>query len=182
MIIIGLTGAATSGKGLVSARLQDRHGFTVSRFAEPIKAMLAVGLGLTHEQLDGAEKHLPIPELGGLTTRHLMQTLGTEWGRIRVHSDLWVNAWRRIVPDVDRLVVDDVRFPNEALAIRGMGGVIWRVDRPSVPVMNHVSERSMREIAVDGTIQNTTTIAALHAATDATVEAFLAGLFERTET
>lgn len=172
-IIIGLTGPATSGKGIVSARLVSHHGFVATRFAEPIKRMLAVGLGLTPEQLDGFSKHDPIRELGGLTPRHLMQTLGTEWGRRMVHSDVWVTAWRSMVPDADRIVVDDLRFPNEAMEVRSMGGAIWRIFRPNVQPIEHASERAMREIAVDSTIKNLSTIAALHEAADKAVEAYL---------
>lgn len=170
MIIIALTGAATSGKGIVSKRLTDYHDFFPTRFADPIKRMLAVGLGLSAEQLDGREKQTPMPDFGGLTPRHLMQTLGTEWGRRMVHSDVWVNAWRRHMSTYgDRIVVDDLRFPNEAMCIRALGGTIWRVNRPSVPVMDHVSERFIREIAVDREIQNASTISALAAAVDAIV-------------
>lgn len=170
MIIIALTGAATSGKGIVSKRLTEYHDFRATRFADPIKRMLSVGLGLTEDQLDGRDKQTPIAEFGGLTARHLMQTLGTEWGRRMVHSDVWVNAWRRHLSAYgDRIVVDDLRFPNEAMCIRSLGGIIWRVNRPSVPVMDHVSERYVREIAVDREILNTSTIGALAAVVDSAV-------------
>lgn len=177
MILIALTGAATSGKGIVSKRLSDYHDFCPTRFADPIKKMLRLGLGLTAEQLDGREKQTPIPEFGGLTARHLMQTLGTEWGRRMVHSDVWVNAWKRDLATYgDRIVVDDLRFPNEAMCIRALGGVIWRVNRPNVPVMDHVSERFIREIAVDREIQNTSTITALAGAVDEAVRDYIGGL------
>lgn len=176
MILIALTGAATSGKGIVSKRLTDYHDFRATRFADPIKRMLAVGLGLTEEQLDGRDKQTPLQDFGGLTTRHLMQTLGTEWGRRMVHSDVWVQAWRKRLHEYgDRVVVDDLRFPNEAMCIRALGGVIWRINRPSVPVMDHVSERYVREIAVDREIQNTSTIAALAAAVDVAAQAVIEG-------
>lgn len=173
-IIIGLTGLATSGKGIVSARLLARHGFVVTRFADPIKRMLSAGLGLTNEQLDGFSKQEPLRQFGGCTSRHLMQTLGTDWGRRSIHSDIWVNAWRMTLPDADRIVVDDLRFPNEALALRDLGGAIWRVNRPGVMAMEHVSERAMREIAFDISIENTSTIAALQIAADKAVENYLA--------
>lgn len=176
MILLALTGSATSGKGLVARRLVQTHGFTATRFAEPIKRMLSVGLGLSEEQLDGDQKHAPIPEFGGLTPRHLMQTLGTEWGRRMVHSDVWISAWRKNAGSLPELVVvDDLRFPNEAMAIREMGGVIWRVVRPGVPVLDHASERAIREISVDGTIQNTSTISALFQTVDAAVAGLLNG-------
>lgn len=173
-VLIALTGAATSGKSLVSRRLSETHGFKTCRFAEPIKRMLGVGLGLTAEQLDGSEKQSPIPEFGGLTTRHLMQTLGYEWGRRMVHSDIWITAWKRdLARQGNLVVVDDLRFPNEAMAIRELGGIIWRVNRPGVPVLDHASERASREIAVDQVVQNISTINALMQAVDAQVSLVL---------
>jgi hypothetical protein len=42
-----------------------------------------------------------------------MVTLGTEWGRDAVHPDLWVRLWAASGPRTSRVVVEDVRFPNE---------------------------------------------------------------------
>ena len=70
-----------------------------------------------------------------------MQLLGTEFGRELLGPDLWVNAWRRAVARyleeslVDgvplRIVCDDVRFSNEAAAIRRLGGRIVLLSRTS---------------------------------------------------
>lgn len=176
MRLIALTGSAISGKGIVSRRLVWQHGFAASRFAEPIKRMLATGLGLSQEQLDGREKQEPMPEFGGMTPRHLMQTLGYEWGRRMVHSDLWVDLWRQSVNCAGGLiVVDDLRFPNEAQAVREMGGTVWRIIRPGIPVMDHASERCMAEIAVDLTLTNGGSIADLERLVDAAASSFLKG-------
>lgn len=176
MILIGLTGAATSGKGVVSKRLSQKHAFTACRFAEPLKQMLSVGLSLTHEQLDGREKSVPMARFGGLTPRHLMQTLGTEWGRRMVHSDLWIDLWREKLASMGELiVVDDLRFPNEAQAVRDKGGIIWRVVRPGVPILDHPSERMQAEIVADATLINSTSINALCALVDAEVQKLIHG-------
>lgn len=68
-----------------------------------------------------------------------MQMLGTEFGRELLGLDLWVNAWRRAVARhleealVDgaplRIVCDDVRFANEAAAIRKLGGRVALLQR-----------------------------------------------------
>lgn len=176
MKLIAVTGMATSGKGVVSSRLSKHHGFHACRFAEPLKQMLAVGLGLTYEQLDGREKSTPLPRFGGKTPRHLMQTLGTEWGRRTVGSDLWINILREKMPGMGALVVvDDLRFPNEAAAIRDMGGQVWRVIRPGVEVSTHSSERLQASITADVTLMNTGTIGALNALVDAEVSKLLNG-------
>ena len=64
-----------------------------------------------------------------LTPRKLLQLLGTEAGREIIHPNIWVNA---LFGDYDKdsnWVITDVRFPNEAQAIKDRGGVVIRVER-----------------------------------------------------
>lgn len=171
--IIAIMGVAGSGKTVVARRLEG-YGFVRTRFAAPIKAMLKVGLGLTDAQLDGEEKAMPIHDLGGVSARTMMQTLGTEWGRRMIHPDLWASVWKRHVATLDGpIVVDDLRFPNEAAAIRAMGGVIWRVYRPGLVTMDHASERSQKGIDEDLLLNNATTLADLERSVDTAVAHYL---------
>jgi hypothetical protein len=130
--LIAFTGLAGSGKSTAAAHLVNRHGFTRLRFAGPLKAMLAA-LGCTAAEIDGDRKEVPCALLGGKTPRHAMQTLGSEWGRDLIASDLWIRAFNAAlvkVPTGAPVVVDDCRFPNEAEAITAAGGVMVRIDRP----------------------------------------------------
>lgn len=154
--IVAFTGLAGSGKSTAAAHLVHCHGFQRVRFAGPLKAMLAA-LGLTPEQIDGSEKETPCDLLGGKTPRYAMQTIGTEWGRYLIASDLWIRAWKAAVAKVPAgvpVVVDDCRFPNEAEAVRAAGGVIIRIDRPGAGAgaAGHVSEQHQIEAAA--VIQN----------------------------
>ncbi len=164
--IIGVLGVAGSGKTLVSKHLAEQYGYERTRFAEPIKRMLR-SLGLTEAQVDGDQKMHPLPAFGGATARSMMQTLGTEWGRRAVHTDIWVNLWLRDIAAISApIVVDDVRFPNEVAAIRSLGGALWRVYRPGLNTGEHVSERLQRAIEEDVLITNATTIPALLSSVD----------------
>ncbi len=61
------------------------------------------------------------------------------------HEDVWVKALLDGGMPA-RLAISDVRFPNEADAIRAFGGLVVRVERPGVgPINGHESE-----IALDG--------------------------------
>jgi hypothetical protein len=62
--------------------------------------------------IEGDLKEAVHPELG-VSPRHLMVTLGTEWGRDAVHPDLWVRIWAASLPEAAHVVAEDVRFPNE---------------------------------------------------------------------
>jgi dephospho-CoA kinase len=171
-IVIGVVGIAGSGKTLVSKHLVNKHRFTRLRFAGPLKEMLKAGLGLTDEHIDGSLKQEPLPELGGVTPRHLMQTLGTEWGRRLVHPELWTNRLRSLIEQHDDgvFVVDDVRFANEAACIRSVGGSLWRVVRPGLALGSHISERAQTAIEEDVLINNALDIASLLRSVDALVQ------------
>jgi hypothetical protein len=136
--LIGLTGAAGSGKSTVAAMLERTHGFHRIKFASPLKAMIRELLtvsGCPEEELDdhieGALKEEPCRYLDGRTPRHAMQTLGTEWGRNCMGENFWVNLAEERVMRVlgcgGRIVFDDVRFANEAGMIAGLGGKIVRL-------------------------------------------------------
>lgn len=136
-IIIGLISEPGAGKGLASRRLCEQHAFTRVRFADVPRRMLGV-LGLTVADIDGPDKHLARAELGGNTPHQLLRTLVDEWGRWQIHSDLWVNAWLKEVGPAELVVVDDIKRPNEAAAVRVLGGHIWRIHRPNLPQREQV--------------------------------------------
>ena len=144
--IIGLSGLAGAGKSTVARHLQDEHGYRVVPFAGPLKAM-ARAFGLTAREMAGDLKEKPCAALCGKTPRQFMQWLGTEFGREMIGPDVWVEAWRRTIDealtDENGIVADDVRFPNEAEAIRAMGGIVIRIERAgagSATGSGHASE------------------------------------------
>lgn len=142
--IIAFTGLAGAGKSTAAAHLVSRHGFQRVRFAGPLKSMMAA-LGLSQEQIEGSEKETPCALLGGKTPRYAMQTIGTEWGRDLIDSNLWIRAWQSAlakVPTGVGVVVDDCRFPNEAAAVQAAGGILVRIERSGAGAgaAGHVSE------------------------------------------
>ena len=143
-MIIGLTGYAGSGKSTAAQILVERHGFTLVKFAGPLKKMMRC-LGLGDREIEGDLKETPHPVLNNKTPRYAMQTLGTEWGRDQIGPALWVNvameAACKVLDQGGRVVIDDCRFPNEAAAIKQAGGTVIKINRPGVgPVNGHVSE------------------------------------------
>ena len=71
------------------------------------------------------------------TPRFAMQTLGTEWGRMVSGGRVWIDWLIRranvaLSSGAPCVIVDDVRFLNEAVAIRNAGGSILRIRRSSV--------------------------------------------------
>lgn len=142
--VVAFTGQAGSGKSTATKYLVEQHGYTLVKFAGPLKDMMRA-IGFDDVEIEGELKETENINLWGKTPRHAMQTLGTEWGRNCIHPDFWVGLWRQRVNAVmfggGRVVVDDCRFPNEAAAIRRLGGDIYRITgRGGIPG-HHESER-----------------------------------------
>lgn len=64
-----------------------------------------------------------------LTPRKLLQLVGTEGGRKIIHPNVWINATLSSYDSTKNWIITDVRFANEADAIRNAGGVVIRIDR-----------------------------------------------------
>jgi hypothetical protein len=151
--LIGLTGQAGAGKDTVRGLLESRHGFLGLAFADPVRDMVLALLDHVYARghgMDRALKEKPVPVIGA-SYRELAQTLGTEWGRQTIHPGLWIDIamhkvrllWSR---GERRIVISDVRFPDEMAALRAAGGEIWAITRPGIePVREHVSEHLARE-------------------------------------
>lgn len=162
--IIGLySSAPQSGKTTTADELQAK-GFVVVSFASPLKRMLTIFLssaGYGQEQIEGMlfdHKEERIPEFG-VSARHLMQTLGSEWGRDCIHPDVWVRVWknnvRRWLDGGVSVVVDDVRFANEWQAVKDLGGECWYITRPRTPkTTQHISEGALDNHGFDQRLTN----------------------------
>ena len=161
--LVGLAGPAGAGKSTVAQALcglqRSMHlpEFKRLRFAGPLKDML-LALGLTREQVDGADKETPCRLLGGRTPRWAMQTLGTEWGRACIDPDLWVRATmlqaeRELIAGYG-VVIDDVRFDNEAAAIAKLGIVVQLSRHGTQASAEHASEAGVYGELIDYVIPN----------------------------
>jgi hypothetical protein len=167
--------AMGSGKTTAARYLIAQHQYECIRFAGPLKSMLCALLkstGYTHgeamEFIDGPLKESPIPRLMGFTPRRLMQTLGTEWARESLHKDLWVNATREAIePLVNAgraVVIDDLRYRNEAHMVMALGGKIIRIDREVAEVTAaHPSEGELQNWSPDFVVENNESLEALQA-------------------
>ena len=171
--VIGLySPAPQSGKTAVAYELQQ-HGYISVSFAGPLKRMLSVFLnsaGYGHDMIESMlfeHKEEKIPEFG-VTPRHLMQTIGTEWGRECIGPDVWVDVWKSSVMKwLDgglNVVVDDMRFPNEWDAVRDLGGECWYITRPRTakPESEHASEGALDSHGFDMRLINDGTLPDLY--------------------
>jgi len=158
--LIALTGSACSGKTTVAKELA-KFGYTRSKFSQTLKNMLLQIPGVTEAMTEGEQKELPQSILGGKTPREVMQTLRTEWGRELVTNTIWLDSWERSIEGLTNVVVEDLRFPNEADLVRKHGGEIWSVRRKGYESVGHSSETEMVKIKPDIVIHNDGDISSL---------------------
>ena len=124
-------------------------------------------LGQCPQWVDFIAKNGDIQDRSGqtaLTVRRILQWWGTEYRRSQ-DPDYWTKAWERKVRDYDltriHILIDDVRFMNELVTIKGLGGLIIKIERPGFAAAgNHASETSLdhyiewdRVIVNDGSLE-----------------------------
>lgn len=159
LMIVGLTGHTGSGKDSCAIALAN-HGFRSIAFADALRMEIEQAWRLDHRVLsDRSTKEVALPALAiGMcgdplflhwavyhghslheprSPRWIMQRWGTDFRRSQ-RPDYWTRiveqwAWRRIGLGSARLVITDVRMPNEADLVRSLDGKIVRVHRPDLP-------------------------------------------------
>ena len=176
-MIIGLTGYAQSGKDTLAGMLIGLHRYDNRAFADPIRKLLYETNPLVKDdyRVKGVvdaygwdRAKVEFPEL-----RNLLQTLGV--GARHVFNDqFWVSQGLSGLAAGDKIVITDVRFPNEADAIKDLGGQIWRVKRLGISAVNgHVSETAMDGYKVDQIFINNGSIEDLMALLQARMRQFV---------
>lgn len=167
--VIGITGAKGVGKDLfarTAQRMLSRgagdDGVRITHFAAPLKEAAQTIFGLTYRQVHDPFAKEVLDARWGKTPRQLLQLLGTEVGR-SIDPLVWIKSMVGRVEDdkgVRLWLVADVRFENEAFAIRhSLGGKLVRITRPGHDGDAHASEQEQHAIVPDALIENTGTVA-----------------------
>ncbi|MCK9436751.1 MAG: hypothetical protein M0Q12_06035 [Synergistaceae bacterium] len=177
---IGITGPAQSGKDTVYGILKDIFGNKCQRFsfADKLKDSACTLLNISREQLEGLKifdsvkfRLILDEDWGGpidycypdddimvepFTMRTFLQRYGTEAHRNIFGKDFWVEQLFKNVPDDNNMlfVITDVRFDNEAKAIKDRKGFVIRLTRNGTGNMKHASEVPIDMDLVDVVIIN----------------------------
>ena len=180
-MIIGISGKIGSGKDTLSVVINyladksapdsfnrweqplEEYTYKNKKYAENLKCMVCFLIGCN--RIDLEDREFKEKELGeewdGLTPRKILQLLGTEAGREIIHPNIWVNSLFADYTTDSNWIITDVRFPNEAQAIKDRGGIVIRVERPGGESHcggAHASETALDDYDFDIVINNDGTI------------------------
>jgi hypothetical protein len=176
-LVIGIGHKKGVGKDTVANRLIDKHGFIKISFADSLKEACRKIFHFNDAQLYGDLKEVIDPNWGK-TPREILQTIGSEAIRNHVDLDVWIKSLKiKINHLVEcnpgrqlKFVVPDVRFPNEANALKEFSdGYVWKVERD---VIKNEFSNHQSEIALDNysnwniIINNDGTMASLYRKVD----------------
>lgn len=155
-MIIGFVGFKQVGKSTAAKYLEKKYGAKRVNMKDGLVAELRKNfpdLLRYYQHLYGKLEVQSLFDEKPEPIRCLMVNYGTEVRR-GDNPNWWVNTWKSAVDQVEGLiVVDDVRFLNEAEAVREKGGKIIRLVRSDVPTGGeHRSETEQLAIEVDHTI------------------------------
>jgi hypothetical protein len=175
MVLVGLMGIKGSGKTTGAMYLLKTYGFVEKSFAEPLKKACKELFLLDDIQVFGTQeqKEIPDPRWFNCTPRKMMQYVGTELLRDQLEIimpelgkdvfthcfKLWYEAEMKKNHNLC-VVISDVRFQNEADFIQSLGGIVIKINRPSLQTNDiHQSEIELQNITTHNfLIENTGTI------------------------
>lgn len=130
-LIVGFSGKKRAGKDTAGDIAAEDFGFERDAIASPIKTIAQEVFGLADHQVYGKAKEIP-DSFWEMTPRKIMQKVGTEFARGVFHEEIWIDSFKRRMEtaEANKIVVTDVRFPNEVKAIQDLGGAVIRIRRP----------------------------------------------------
>ncbi len=117
---------------------------TISQFAERFNPDIeSVGLHLVEVlERDGIDNMKTVEEV-----RVFFQELGKGGQFSFSQTELWT---RSVISRAELMMkaghpvaITDVRIPDEAIAVKEAGGILVKINRPDVPILEHPSERAL---------------------------------------
>ena len=159
---IGIHGRIGAGKNtaadalMTNSRTEKQLAF-VGEFKEGLQKIF----GFTEEQLHTQKGKRMVDERYDVSSRQVMQDIGTDYIRKKIRPDFFVFRMREIVDglsqDIDTVIFTDVRFPEEAAYVKELGGTVIGIRRENdgtEEVSEHESETPLSDDYVNVWLEN----------------------------
>ena len=183
-MIIGMCGLIGTGKDTVADILVNSYHFKKISFADKLKDGVATVFSWDRDMLEGTtdesrawreqkDEFWSSETNEHITPRLVLQMFGTDCMRNGFYNGIWVSLVKQQIlqnPE-QNFVIPDVRFENEAVMIKEVGGEVWRICRGQdpqwftqyltnniKPVNIHESEWRWAKLDFDCIIENNDTI------------------------
>jgi hypothetical protein len=171
-MIIGTGHVARAGKDTAAEGLIRDLGYQRMSFAAPLKELalkadplITSATRTVNTQAGHGRLKWTVQGLGGWDAakdtypevRKFLQNLGLG-AREVFGEDFWVDMALKQAERYENVVFTDVRFINEADAIKAAGGKVVRIDRPGFVAAGHVSETELLGYDFDHVIVNDGTV------------------------
>lgn len=168
--IIGLCGYSGSGKDTTAAIICEKFGFTQIAFADKVReTLMHLNPYLPNVYIDGSGAYYAdiIKDIGYEKAkrtyspiRNWLVKLGHGLRAI-VDENIWITAsdfTETLKTYPEGVVISDVRYVNEARAIKAHGGEIWYIFRPGVDAICSEEKDSIQMIQYDYILTNSGTL------------------------
>ena len=185
--IVGIGHVARTGKDTAAEALCRDLGFVRKGFADQLKELALAADPLVtsstrtvNTDIGRGRLNWMVRSMGGWDqakdtypeVRRFLQDLG-QGGRTVFGENFWIDRLMESLGDAERVVIPDVRHPNEADAIKAAGGVLIRINRPGRVASGHISETALVDYNFDEEFNNDRSIADLQATVVAWVKNYL---------
>lgn len=169
-LIVGINGLAQHGKDTTAVFLQNYlkvcgYSCDLISFAKPIKDIAKYVFDMTEDDVNtSAGKKRVMPTAYGLTSRQILQKLGTEAFRDVFSYDIWTDFFARSAEksEADVIAIPDMRFDNEIDFVKGLptthgwSHATVKIFNPNVSAQApaHLSEKPQPDDKFDAIILN----------------------------
>jgi hypothetical protein len=150
-VLLGLHGAAGSGKDAVARLLGQEYGFARFAFADFLKDALSSFFGIPRQNFDDPALKEQVDKYWGLSPRQLMQRGGKAW-REEFGQDIYIKRMEVLLQAHSlgaSSVISDIRMPVEAAFIRAHNGLLIHVVRNSRVPLGALDETERRLSVLD---------------------------------
>lgn len=163
MQIIALTGTKGSGKDTVGSLIQAMvpESKTIA-FADPIKKVIQGLFDLDKNDIDQYDKFkrgfmeysLPGYFRHSVPSRHIVREVGMLM-RSYDEEQFCRYVLTQMIHNPNVLwIVTDLRFDNELKMVKGLGGIVVRIQRPNYKPDGHITEQGFADDVIDYNIVN----------------------------
>ena len=148
-LIIAFTAPKQTGKTTACRAIEAQHAANTHSFADPLKEFGKLIFPAAFMNEGKEQVFAPV----GFSYRDFAVHTGDTWRKL--NQDVFINILKHRVElsNSNVILIDDLRYENEAKAIREMGGLIVRLSREGIEYTGeHATEQALDNSLIDDSV------------------------------